>query len=181
MQHTEHATSAPVEKPAGKTRASKGEKAEQHFARAEREIQLGKQATRTREGARKQEIDSVRGKLNVMFPLFNQIVAMSDLVKEPCVAAMFNRVLGMEPWIVHAHQLLDLPRPAYPDGLTSREVEILTMIGEGHPVEGIASALGVAALAARKETARACAKIGARGRRAAAAYAIDHRFVAPAS
>jgi DNA-binding NarL/FixJ family response regulator len=91
------------------------------------------------------------------------------------------RVLGMEPWIVHAHQLLDLPRPAYPDGLTSREVEILAMIGEGHPVEGIASALGVAAPAARKETARACAKIGARGRRAAAAYAIDHRFVAPAS
>ncbi len=51
------------------------------------------------------------------------------------------------------------------------------MIGEGHPAEGIASALGVAAPAARKETARACAKIGARGRRAAAAYAIDHRFV----
>jgi DNA-binding CsgD family transcriptional regulator len=87
------------------------------------------------------------------------------------------RVLGMEPWIAHAHRLLDLPRPSYPDGLTSREVEILAMIGEGHPVEGIASALGVAAPVARKETARACAKIGARGRRAAAAYAIDHRFV----
>ena len=91
------------------------------------------------------------------------------------------RVLGMEPWIDHAHRLLDLPRPSYPDGLTSREVEILAMIGEGQAVEGIASALGVAAPAARKETARACAKIGARGRRAAAAYAIDHRFVAPAS
>ena len=91
------------------------------------------------------------------------------------------RLLGMNPWVAHAHRLLDLPRPSYPDGLTSREVEILAMIGEGHPVEGIASALGVAAPAARKETARACAKIGARGRRAAAAYAIDHRFVAPAS
>ena len=91
------------------------------------------------------------------------------------------RVLAMEPWILHAHQLLDLPRPAYPDGLTSREVEILAMIGEGHPAEGIATALGVAAPAARKETARACAKIGARGRRAAAAYAKGHRFVAPAS
>ncbi len=88
------------------------------------------------------------------------------------------RVLGMSPWIVHAHQLLDLPRPAYPDGLTSREVEILAMIGEGHPAEGIATALGVAAPIARRESiARACAKIGARGRRAAAAYAIDHRFV----
>jgi DNA-binding NarL/FixJ family response regulator len=91
------------------------------------------------------------------------------------------RVLGMEPWILHAHRLLDLPRPSYPDGLTSREVEILAMIGEGHPVAGIASALGVAAPAARKETARACAKIGARGRRAAAAYAIDHRLLAPES
>ena len=90
------------------------------------------------------------------------------------------RVLGMDPWILHAHQLLELPRPAYPDGLTSREVEILAMIGEGKAAEGIASALGVAAVVARKETARACAKIGARGRAAAAAYAIDHRFVAPA-
>jgi DNA-binding NarL/FixJ family response regulator len=89
------------------------------------------------------------------------------------------RLLGMEPWIVHAHQLLDLPRPAYPDGLTSREVEILAMIGEGHEPDGIATALGVAMLVARKETARAYAKIGARTRRAAAAYAIDHRFVAP--
>jgi DNA-binding NarL/FixJ family response regulator len=59
-------------------------------------------------------------------------------------------------------------------------VEILAMIGEGKPVEGIASALGVAPVAARKETARACAKIGAKGRAAAAAYAIDHRFVSPA-
>jgi DNA-binding CsgD family transcriptional regulator len=87
------------------------------------------------------------------------------------------RVLGMDPWILHAHRLLDLPRPSYPDGLTSREVEILAMIGEGREVQGIAQALGVAAQAARKEAARACAKIGARGRRAAAAYAIDHRFV----
>jgi DNA-binding CsgD family transcriptional regulator len=86
------------------------------------------------------------------------------------------RVMGMEPWIVHAHQLLDLPRPAYPDGLTSREVEILAMIGEGRAAEGIAAALGVAGVAARKETARAYAKIGARGRAAAAAYALDHRF-----
>ena len=91
------------------------------------------------------------------------------------------RLLGMDPWVLHAHQLLDLPRPAYPDGLTSREVEILAMIGEGHPAEGIATALGVAPPAARKETARACAKIGARGRRAAAAYAKGHRFVADAS
>jgi DNA-binding CsgD family transcriptional regulator len=91
------------------------------------------------------------------------------------------RVLGMEPWIVHAHQLLNLPRPVYPDGLTSREVEILAMIGEGQPVEGIASALGVLPPDARKEIARTWAKIGARGRKAAAAYAIDHRFVASAS
>jgi DNA-binding NarL/FixJ family response regulator len=91
------------------------------------------------------------------------------------------RLLGMDPWILHAHQLLDLPRPAYPDGLTSREVEILAMIGEGHPAEGIATALGVAPPAARRETARAWAKIGARGRREAAAYAKGHRFVAPAS
>ncbi len=91
------------------------------------------------------------------------------------------RVLGMEPWVHNAHRLLDLPRPAYPNGLTSREVEILAMIGEGHPVAGIATALGVAAPAARRETARACAKIGARGRRDAAAYALDHRLVGPAS
>ena len=87
------------------------------------------------------------------------------------------RLLGMEPWILHTHQLLDLPRPAYPDGLTSREVEILAMIGEGRPAPAIATSLGVAAAAARKETARALAKIGARGRGAAATYAIDHRLV----
>jgi DNA-binding NarL/FixJ family response regulator len=84
------------------------------------------------------------------------------------------RVLGMEPWIVHTHQLLSLPRPAYPDGLTSREVEILSMVVEGRGAYGIASTLGVAVTAARKETSRAYAKIGARGRAAAEAYATDH-------
>jgi DNA-binding CsgD family transcriptional regulator len=88
------------------------------------------------------------------------------------------RVLGMEPWIVHAHQLLDLPRPAYPDGLTSREVEIFVMIAEGRPAEAIASVLGVPVSAARKETSRAYAKAGVRGRFAAAAYAIERRLVA---
>jgi DNA-binding CsgD family transcriptional regulator len=88
------------------------------------------------------------------------------------------RVLGMEPWIVHAHQLLDLPRPAYPDGLTSREVEILVMIAEGRAAEAIASVLGVPVSAARKETSRVYAKIGARGRPAAAAYAFERRLAA---
>jgi DNA-binding NarL/FixJ family response regulator len=88
------------------------------------------------------------------------------------------RLLRMDPWILHTHQLLELPRPAYPDGLTSREVEILAMIGEGRAPEGIALALGVAAGLARKETAEACAKIGAKGRAAVAAYAKGHRLVA---
>jgi DNA-binding CsgD family transcriptional regulator len=89
------------------------------------------------------------------------------------------RVFEMEPWIVHAHQLLDLPRPSYPDGLTSREVEILAMIAEDRTATAIAAALGVPAAAAQKEVARARAKIGARGRPGAAAYAREKGLVAP--
>jgi DNA-binding NarL/FixJ family response regulator len=53
-------------------------------------------------------------------------------------------------------------------------VEILSMVVEGRGADGIASTLGVAVTAARKETSRAYAKIGARGRAAAEAYATDH-------
>ncbi len=89
------------------------------------------------------------------------------------------RVLEMEPWIVHAHQLMGLPRPAYPDGLTSREVEILAMLAEGRDAAAIASVLGQPGAVAQKEVARARAKIGARGSAAAAAYARDKGLVAP--
>jgi len=91
------------------------------------------------------------------------------------------RVLGMDPWVLHTHQLLGLPRPTYPDGLTSREVEILSMVFEGCDASGIASTLGVPATAARRETSRAYAKIGARGRAAAAAYVVARRLVASPS
>jgi DNA-binding NarL/FixJ family response regulator len=97
------------------------------------------------------------------------------------VALRSFRVLEMEPWVAHTHQLLDLPRPSYPDGLTSREVEILAMLADGRDVAAIASALGRPAAAAEKEIARARAKIGARSKAAAAAYAREKGLVAPAA
>jgi pimeloyl-ACP methyl ester carboxylesterase/DNA-binding CsgD family transcriptional regulator len=73
-------------------------------------------------------------------------------------------------------------RGAYPDGLTAREVEVLRLIASGHSSREIAAALVIAEPTVTRHVTNLYAKIGARSRADATAYAFRHQVVpAPAS
>jgi DNA-binding NarL/FixJ family response regulator len=90
------------------------------------------------------------------------------------------RALGMDPWIAHAHQLLGLERPSYPDGLTSREVDLVRLLAEGRTNKEIAAELEVAIALVQRQVEAVLAKIGAAARSDAKAYAQKHRIGASA-
>ena len=97
------------------------------------------------------------------------------------------RTLGMDAWMkrtkVQQEQFALHRRPAssagqvYPDGLTSREVEVLRLLAEGKTNKEIAAALVVSVPTVQRHIANIYGKIGARGRADATAYAI-HRGLA---
>jgi len=94
------------------------------------------------------------------------------------------RTLGMDAWMkrtkVQQEQFALRRRPAssagqvYPDGLTSREVEVLRLLAEGKTNKEIAAALVVSVPTVQRHIANIYGKIGARGRADATAYAIRH-------
>ncbi|PZG13868.1 DNA-binding response regulator [Micromonospora craterilacus] len=67
-------------------------------------------------------------------------------------------------------------RDRFPDGLTQREAEVLGQLALGRTNAEIAAALFVAETTIKTHTNNAFAKIGARNRTEAAAYAIRHRL-----
>jgi DNA-binding CsgD family transcriptional regulator len=69
--------------------------------------------------------------------------------------------------------------PAYPDGLTAREVEVLRLLAAGLTNKEIAAALVVSDRTVGNHIANLYAKIGARRRADATAYALRHGLVAP--
>ena len=66
---------------------------------------------------------------------------------------------------------------AYPGGLTAREVEVLRLLAAGRTSKVIAEALVVSVSTVERHIANLYAKIGARGRVGATAYALRHRLV----
>jgi DNA-binding CsgD family transcriptional regulator len=89
--------------------------------------------------------------------------------------------LGMAPVLEGMRQLRELlassqtaARPAYPDGLTRREVEVLALLAAGRTNAGIAAELVIAETTAAKHVANIMAKTNAVNRTEAAAYAIRH-------
>lgn len=64
------------------------------------------------------------------------------------------------------------PRRAYPDGLTTREVEVLHLLAAGRTNQEIAAELFVSVRTVERHVQNLYAKIGARGRAAATAYAL---------
>jgi pimeloyl-ACP methyl ester carboxylesterase/DNA-binding CsgD family transcriptional regulator len=66
---------------------------------------------------------------------------------------------------------------AYPDGLTKREVEVLRLLAGGSTNVEIAEALSVSVRTVERHVANIYAKIAARGRANATAYALTHRLV----
>ena len=62
----------------------------------------------------------------------------------------------------------------FPNGLSAREVEVLRLLAAGHTNRQIAAALVVSVATAERHIANIYAKIGARGRADATAYALRH-------
>lgn len=67
--------------------------------------------------------------------------------------------------------------PRYPDGLTGREVDVLALIAAGSSTRAIAERLVLSPATVERHITNLYAKIGARGRADATAYAIRHRLI----
>ena len=65
----------------------------------------------------------------------------------------------------------------YPDGLTPREVEVLRLLATGRTNREIAADLIIGLTTVDRHISNLYAKIGARGRADAAAYAVRHGLV----
>ena len=99
------------------------------------------------------------------------------------------RTLGMEAWAkrtkVYQERLALRRCPTssaervYPDGLTSREVEVLRLLAEGKSNKEIAAALVVSVPTVQRHIANIYGKIGARGRAEATAYTIRRGLASP--
>ena len=73
-------------------------------------------------------------------------------------------------------QATDTPLAA---ALTNRETEVLSLLAGGHTGKEIAAALGISLSTTQRHIANIYAKIGARGRVDAAAYALERGLVRP--
>jgi DNA-binding NarL/FixJ family response regulator len=91
--------------------------------------------------------------------------------------------LGMHAWADRTRAILTEPspaaRPAYPDGLTAREVEVLRLLAGGCSNRQIAAALVISVRTAENHIASIYSKTGAHGRAAAATYALTHALIPP--
>jgi DNA-binding NarL/FixJ family response regulator len=67
--------------------------------------------------------------------------------------------------------------PGYPDHLSEREVDVLRLIAAGESNKEIAAALSLSLRTVERHTVHIYAKIGARGRADAVAYAHRHHLL----
>ena len=69
---------------------------------------------------------------------------------------------------------MSAPAVVYPDGLTSREVEVLRLLAAGRTNQQIADDLVIAPSTAAKHVANILGKTGSANRAEAGAYAHEH-------
>ena len=76
-------------------------------------------------------------------------------------------------------RLVSLPAapPAYPDGLTLREVEVLNLISQGKSNRGIGEDLVISEGTVRRHVNNIYGKIGVANRAEATRYALEHELV----
>ena len=71
-----------------------------------------------------------------------------------------------------------LPKaPAYPDGMTAREVEVLRLVAQGLTNEQVAERLVISPRTVNSHLTSIFSKIGVSSRGAATRYAIEHHLV----
>ena len=96
-------------------------------------------------------------------------------------ALQISTDLGMPPLRQRVEDLMsrigEAPAPAYPDGLTAREVEVLRLVAAGKSNQEIADELVITLRTAGNHVSNILNKIGLGNRTEAAAYAIRHGIV----
>jgi DNA-binding CsgD family transcriptional regulator len=80
-------------------------------------------------------------------------------------------------WAPDAEQEGPRQARAYPDGLTAREAEVLSLLASGKTNNEIAEELHVSVRTVERHVANIYAKIGTRGRANATAYALTHNLI----
>jgi DNA-binding CsgD family transcriptional regulator len=110
--------------------------------------------------------------------------ARRDFVTEKLAGAeaVYQRIGAGQPWldrlVVEASHLLgESKEEEYPDGLTGREVEVLRSIAAGASNRDIAETLVVSIRTVERHITHIYAKIGARGKADATAYALRHELM----
>jgi DNA-binding CsgD family transcriptional regulator len=78
-------------------------------------------------------------------------------------------------------QTLSARAPLWPDGLSSREVDVLRLVAQGHTNRDIAARLVVSEKTVANHLTAVFTKTGVENRTAAAAYAFQHGLAEPAS
>ena len=88
-----------------------------------------------------------------------------------------GRTARLGAWALGAEQEEPRQPRAYPNGLTAREAEVLRRLAGGKTNNEIAKELHVSARTVERHIANIYAKIGARGRANATAYALTHNLI----
>ncbi|MEB3367335.1 response regulator transcription factor [Saccharopolyspora mangrovi] len=81
--------------------------------------------------------------------------------------------------VLNAYRSAAPPPEAAADELTSREHDVLALIGRGLSNGEIASELGISEVTVKSHVGHIFVKLGLRDRAAAIVYAFDHRIVTP--
>jgi len=84
--------------------------------------------------------------------------------------------IGMPGWEKRATELTGLTRPAFPDKLTGREVEVLRLIAAGRTNREISGDLVLSERTVARHITNIYGKIGAANKAEATAYAIRHNL-----
>ena len=89
-------------------------------------------------------------------------------------ALVHFRAIGMPGWEKRANELSGYTRPAFPDRLTGREVEVLRLIAAGRTNRQISDDLVLSLRTVARHVTNIYVKIGAGNKADATAYAIRH-------
>ena len=99
-------------------------------------------------------------------------------VRQLCISLGAVPALARADALAARLALLKARPPAYPAGLTPREVEVLRLIAAGRSNREIAAALSLSVRTVERHITNLYGKIGARGKADATAYALRHHLIA---
>ena len=88
-----------------------------------------------------------------------------------------GRTARLGAWAPGAEHEDPLQTRGYPDDLTAREAEVLSLLASGKTNNEIAEELHVSVRTVERHVANIYAKIGTRGRANATAYALTHNLI----